>query len=230
MERAMPRLPKAKGLKPLMLTGAILAATLLQHGKAHAEDIQTMVVAGGCFWCVESDFERVEGVIEVVSGFTGGTVANPSYREVVSGGTGHVEAVEITYDADRLSYDQLLHMFLRSVDPTDAGGQFCDRGFSYTTAIFVETAEERAAAQAAIAQAERDLGQQVVTPVNDAAPFYAAEDYHQDYYRSDDIILTRFGPRRKSVAYDLYRQACGRDAQVRALWGDAAPFAGGYGG
>jgi peptide-methionine (S)-S-oxide reductase len=161
---------------------------------------------------VESDFERVEGVIEVVSGFAGGTVPDPTYRQVVSGGTGHLEVVEITYDADILPYDQLLHLFLRSVDPTDAGGQFCDRGQSYTTAIFTETPEERRIAQAAIAMAEADLGQDVVTPLRDAAPFYPAEAYHQDYYRSDDIILTRFGPRRKSVAYDLYRTACGRDA------------------
>jgi peptide-methionine (S)-S-oxide reductase len=222
----MSRLPKTNGWKPLLLTGCILAAFFLQHGKAQAQDIQTTVVAGGCFWCVEADFERVDGVLEVVSGFTGGTVANPTYREVVAGGTGHVEAVEITYDADRISYEQILHMFLRSVDPTDAGGQFCDRGFSYTTAIFVETVAEREAARAALSRAEQELGQRVVTPINDAAVFYPAEDYHQDYYRSDDIILTRFGPRRKAVAYDLYRDACGRDARVRELWGGAAPFTG----
>ena len=105
---------------------------------------------------------------------------------------------------------QLLNLFLRSIDPTDAGGQFCDRGESYTTAIFVETPEERATAQAALAEAEATIGRDVVTPIRDAAPFYRAEDYHQDYYRSEDVILTRFGPRRKSVAYDLYRTACGR--------------------
>jgi peptide-methionine (S)-S-oxide reductase len=211
--------------KPLALTAAIAVALLLQHGRAQAQDIRTAVVAGGCFWCVEADFERVAGVIEVVSGFAGGSVPNPSYRQVVAGGTGHLEVVEITYDATRLPYDRLLHLFLRSVDPTDAGGQFCDRGPSYATAIFVTTPEERRIAQAAIAEAERALGRDVVTPVRDAAPFYPAEAYHQDYYLSDEVILTRFGPRRKSVAYDLYRQACGRDARVRELWGDAAPFA-----
>jgi peptide-methionine (S)-S-oxide reductase len=213
-------------LKAVTLSVAIVAALMLQHGRAQAQDIRTTVVAGGCFWCVESDFERVEGVIEVVSGFAGGTVPDPTYRQVVSGGTGHLEVVEITYDADILPYDQLLHLFLRSVDPTDAGGQFCDRGQSYTTAIFTETPEERRIAQAAIAMAEADLGQDVVTPLRDAAPFYPAEAYHQDYYRSDDIILTRFGPRRKSVAYDLYRTACGRDARVEELWGADAPFIG----
>ena len=182
------------------------------------------MVAGGCFWCVEADFERVDGVIEVVSGFAGGSVPDPSYREVVNGGTGHLEVVEITYDADLLPYAQLLNLFLRSIDPTDAGGQFCDRGESYTTAIFVETPEERATAQAALAEAEATIGRDVVTPIRDAAPFYRAEDYHQDYYRSEDVILTRFGPRRKSVAYDLYRTACGRDARVAEIWGAEAPF------
>jgi peptide-methionine (S)-S-oxide reductase len=214
--------------KTIALIAAIAVALFLQHGRAHAQDIRTTVVAGGCFWCVEADFERVAGVVEVVSGFAGGSVPNPSYDQVVSGGTGHLEVVEITYDAAQLSYAQLLDLFLRSVDPTDAGGQFCDRGPNYATAIFVETPEERRIAEAALAEAQRSLGQTVVTPVRNAATFYPAEAYHQDYYQSDDIILTRFGPRRKSVAYGLYREACGRDARVRELWGDAAPFA--YGG
>jgi peptide-methionine (S)-S-oxide reductase len=214
--------------KTIALTAAIAVALFLQHGRAHAQDIRTTVVAGGCFWCVEADLERVAGVVEVVSGFAGGSVPNPSYDQVVSGGTGHLEVVEITYDAAQLSYAQLLDLFLRSVDPTDAGGQFCDRGPNYATAIFVETPEERRIAEAALAEAQRTLGQTVVTPVRNAATFYPAEAYHQDYYQSDDIILTRFGPRRKSVAYGLYREACGRDARVRELWGDAAPFA--YGG
>lgn len=221
----MSRTPIYDGLKPVMLGMAIALGVTLSVGKAHAEDIRTTVVAGGCFWCVESDFERVQGVIEVVSGFAGGDVPNPSYRDVVSGGTGHLEVVEITYDADVLPYAGLLRLFLRSVDPLDAGGQFCDRGFSYTTAIFVADARERDIARGAILEAEGSLGQSVVTPILDAAPFYAAEDYHQDYYRSNEIILTRFGPRRKSVAYDLYRTSCGRDQRVLDVWGSEAAFA-----
>jgi len=220
----MPRLPNRAPMKALALTAAILVALLAHGGRAHAEDIQTTVVAGGCFWCVEADFEGVPGVVEVVSGFAGGNVRNPSYEQVVRGGTGHLEVVEITYDADVLPYDRLVQLFLRSIDPLDAGGQFCDRGESYTTAIFVETQRERQIAEAAVAQASQELGQRVVTPVRDAAPFYPAEAYHQDYYRSEDVILTRFGPRRKSVAYDLYRDACGRDARVRQVWGSDAPF------
>ncbi|RFU14165.1 peptide-methionine (S)-S-oxide reductase [Rhodobacteraceae bacterium W635] len=214
-------------LKPVVLVLSIVLGLALQHGRAEAQEIRTTVVAGGCFWCVESDFERVAGVIEVVSGFSGGTVDNPTYRQVTRGGTGHLEAAEISYDADRVSYAQLLHMFLRSIDVTDAGGQFCDRGESYTTAIFVETERERAVAEAAIAEAEAELGQEVVTRVLDAGAFWPAEAYHQDYYRSDELILTRFGPRRKSVAYGLYREACGRDARVVELWGEDAPFVGG---
>lgn len=221
----MSRTPIRENLKTLILSAAILTGVVLGHGKAHAQDIRTAVVAGGCFWCVESDFEGVDGVIEVVSGFSGGSVPNPEYRQVVRGGTGHLEAVAITYDAEVLPYASLLRMFLRSIDPLDAGGQFCDRGESYTTAIFAGDAAEREIARGAILEAEGVLGESVVTPIRDAAPFYAADAYHQDYYRSDEIILTRFGPRRKSVAYELYRQACGRDQRVLDIWGQEAAFA-----
>ncbi|MEX3017177.1 peptide-methionine (S)-S-oxide reductase MsrA [Gymnodinialimonas hymeniacidonis] len=221
----MSRFPIRENLKTLLLGIAILTGAVLSHGKAQAQDIRTAVVAGGCFWCVESDFERVQGVIEVVSGFAGGSVPNPDYRDVVRGGTGHLEVVEITYDAEVLPYAGLLRLFLRSIDPLDAGGQFCDRGESYTTAIFVNDEAEREIARGAILEAEGVLGESIVTPIRDAAPFYPADDYHQDYYRSDEIILTRFGPRRKSVAYELYRNACGRDQRVLEIWGQEAAFA-----
>jgi peptide-methionine (S)-S-oxide reductase len=200
------------------------AALVLMAGAAQAETAKA-VVAGGCFWCVESDFERVEGVIEVVSGFAGGTVDNPTYEQVVDGGTGHYEAVEISYDPAVLSYEQLLTLFLRSVDVTDAGGQFCDRGDSYRTAIFVSDTAEKAIVEAAIAKAEADLGAKVVTPVLAATPFWPADAYHQDYYLQDDIILTRRGPKTKANAYKFYRESCGRDARVLELWGDQAAFA-----
>jgi peptide-methionine (S)-S-oxide reductase len=213
-------------LKPALLAGAILVGLAAQCGPAQAQSTETAIVAGGCFWCVEADFEKVQGVREVVSGFTGGTVRNPTYRQVTGGGTGHYEAVEITYDPSVISYPQILDMFLRSVDPTDAGGQFCDRGDSYRTAIFADGAEERRIAEAAVAKAEAELGRQIVTPVLEEQAFYEADDYHQDYWKSDDLIVTRFGPRSKETAYKLYREACGRDQRVRELWGSAAPFAG----
>ena len=201
-------------------TGAILWLGL-GLGAAQA-DQKTAVVAGGCFWCVEKDFESVPGVTSVVSGFAGGKTANPTYKQVTAGGTGHYEAVQITYDDSKVSYADLITLFFRSVDPTDAGGQFCDRGDSYRTAIFVSGPAERAAAKAASAEAEQQLGAPIATKILAAGPFYAAEDYHQDYYKSSAIIITRFGPRTKASAYKLYREACGRDARVQQLWGSAA--------
>ena len=213
-------------IKPLILSLAIAAGFFVQCSRTYAAPLETAIVAGGCFWCVESDFERVDGVKEVVSGFTGGDEANPAYKDVARGRTGHLEAVKITFDPDRISYDRLVALFLRSIDPTDAGGQFCDRGRQYSTAIFASNAAQTSAAQTAVAKAEADLGQKIVTPVRAAGPFYEADAYHQDYYKSKEVILTRFGPRQKAKAYKLYRQSCGRDEKVRALWGDAAPFVG----
>ena len=191
-----------------------------------AAETRTAIFAGGCFWCVEADFERVDGVLETVSGYIGGSTDNPTYKEVSGGKTGHYEAVRIAYDPERVSYDILLWAFFRSVNPTDPGGQFCDRGDSYRTAIFVEDEAQRAAAEKAKAQAETDLGKRVVTPILPAATFWEAEAEHQDYYKGDNLVLTRFGPRRQAVAYKLYREACGRDDRVRQLWGEDAPFAG----
>jgi peptide-methionine (S)-S-oxide reductase len=207
-----------------MFKHIILSLALLPAAQsASAADIQTTVLAGGCFWCIESDFEKLQGVQDVVSGYTGGTTANPTYETLK--GSGHYEAVEITYDADIVAYEQLLFAFFRSVDPTDAGGQFCDRGESYRTAVFVSNPAERAAAEAAKAAAQRDLGQRIVTSILDAATFYDAEDYHQDYYKGEKRVITRRGIKTQSEAYAFYREACGRDARVLALWGDAAPFA-----
>jgi peptide-methionine (S)-S-oxide reductase len=186
---------------------------------------ETAIVAGGCFWCVESDFESVPGVRGVVSGYTGGTTKNPTYKEVGKGGTGHYEAVEISFNPSKVSYAHLMELFFRSVDPTDAGGQFCDRGDSYRTAIFVKNASQRAEAEAAKAAAEAALGRKIVTPILDALPFYKAEAYHQDYYKGTSIVLTRRGPKVQSDAYKFYRNACGRDQKVKALWGGQAAFA-----
>ncbi|MDE4134389.1 peptide-methionine (S)-S-oxide reductase MsrA [Phaeobacter sp. QD34_3] len=212
-------------IKQVSLAILILTAGLLRGHEAHAASPQVLTVAGGCFWCVESDFESVPGVVEAVSGYAGGSTKNPTYKEVTRGGTGHYEAVQIHFDPAKVSRATLLDMFFRSVDPTDAGGQFCDRGDSYRTAVFVKGGDERSLAEQAKAKAQRELGQAVVTPILDAGPFYAAEDYHQDYYKGDSLVFTRFGPKRQAAAYKRYRQACGRDARVRQLWGDAAPFA-----
>ncbi len=208
------------------LASAVFIGLIAQLTYAQAAKLETAVLAGGCFWCVESDFESVAGVVDVVSGYTGGTTDNPTYKKISKGGTGHYEAVEISYDPDRVSYAQLLHLFLRSIDPTDAGGQFCDRGDSYRTAIFVDGADEKAAAAIAIAEAQTTLGLNIVTPILAASRFYDAEAYHQDYYKSKKIVITRRGPKSKAEAYKFYRQACGRDARIEALWGSDAPFIG----
>lgn len=207
----------------LTLLTSVFAATLFSSAQLIHAKTDTLVVAGGCFWCVEADFEKVEGVSKVTSGYTGGKTKNPTYRDVTRGGTGHYEAVEISFDPEAVTVETLLYKFLRSVDPTDAGGQFCDRGESYRTAIFA-TDEQRRAAQSAVEQAEQELGQKIVTPVLDRSTYYLAEDYHQDYYKLDTRVLTRFGYRKQSEVYQLYRDACGRDQRVRELWGDAAAF------
>jgi peptide-methionine (S)-S-oxide reductase len=194
-----------------------IAALLAVTGPAMAET-EKAIVAGGCFWCVESDFEGVPGVIEAVSGYTGGTTENPTYDNHA----GHYEAVAITFDNSVISYGELMAKFLRSVDVTDAGGQFCDRGDEYRSAVFVSNKAQKAAAEAAVAEAEAALGQKVVTPVIAASTFWIAEDYHQDYYKGSSIVLTRAGPKKQSNAYKFYRKTCGRDARVKEVWGDQA--------
>lgn len=194
-----------------------IALALGLSGAAMAKT-EKAIVAGGCFWCVESDFEGVRGVIDVVSGYTGGDSANPTYKSH----KGHYEAVEITFDNSVISYADLIAKFLRSVDVLDAGGQFCDRGEAYRTAIFVLDKGQKQAALAAVAEAEAVLGKKVVTPVKAAKTFWIAEDYHQDYYKGTGIILTRAGPKKQSNAYKFYRESCGRDARVKAVWGSEA--------
>ena len=211
-------------LKAVVLAGLIGLGLGIQYGDVKATGTNVLVVAGGCFWCVEKDFESVQGVSEVVSGFTGGTVDNPTYKQVVRGGTGHYEAVQIFYNPDVISPAQLYALFVRSIDPTDAGGQFCDRGASYRSAIFVSNPAEKSAAQAALKDAQQELGQKIVTPILDAGEFFPADAYHQDYYKQTSVILTRFGPKSKAKAYKAYREACGRDERVRQLWGTKAPF------
>ena len=203
----------------MMLRALMVVMMLLPF--ARAARAEKAVFAGGCFWCVESDFERVPGVRGVVSGYTGGASTAPTYDNH----EGHYEAVEINFDPGRISYAQLVRLFLRSVDVTDAGGQFCDRGPAYRTAIFALTAAQKAEAAAAVAEAEAQLGRKVVTPVRNAGRFWIAEDYHQDYYKGSTLVLTRAGPKTQANAYKFYRNACGRDARVKEVWGKDAAFA-----
>ncbi len=167
--------------------------------------------AGGCFWCVESDFEKVEGVIEGISGYTGGHVANPTYRQVSAGGTGHAEAVQITYDPTKISYTQLLDVFWRHVDPTDAKGSFVDRGSQYRPAIFYHDDEQKRLAEQSKAALEQSgvFNKPIVTEIVKLGTFYTAEDYHQDYYKTHP------------VRYKLYRYRSGRDQFLKKVWHSA---------
>lgn len=172
---------------------------------AAGKGLATAVFAGGCFWCIESDFEKLEGVRDVVSGYAGGSLKNPTYENH----EGHLEAVQVTYDPAAISYRALVDYHLRHIDPLDDGGQFCDRGHSYTTAIFVADAQERAAAEASVADAGKALGKNVLTPILDRTDFWLAENYHQDYYKKNPL------------RYKYYRTACGRDGRVKKVWGAA---------
>ena len=169
----------------------------------------TAIFAGGCFWCVESDFDTLPGVISTTSGYTGGHVANPSYEQVSGKHTGHAEAVEVVFDPQKISYAQLVEFFWRSIDPTTKDRQFCDAGSPYRSEIFVRGTEQRAVAEASLAALEKSkpFEAPIVTEITDAGEFYAAEDYHQDYYRKNPL------------RYSYYRYGCGRDARVKELWG-----------
>ena len=180
-----------------------LAAATVPEGFAIA------TFASGCFWCTEADFDHIDGVLATVSGYSGGHLANPSYEQVSSGRSGHIEAVRVVYDPARVSYASLARRFFRTIDPLDEGGQFCDRGYQYRSAIFVANAEERRIAEAAKAQAEQSLGEPVATLILPARNFYPAEDYHQDYYR------------RNPVRYRFYRWNCGRDRRIEQVWSRA---------
>jgi methionine-S-sulfoxide reductase len=164
--------------------------------------------AGGCFWCMEPPFDELEGVVATISGYAGGRVPNPSYEQVSTGSTGHLEVVQVTYDPTKVGYDTLLDVFWRNVDPTDGKGQFCDRGEQYTTAIFVHDEEQRRLAEASKKALSESgvLDEAVVTPIRDAVEFYEAEDYHQDYYKKNKL------------RYKLYRLGCGRDRRLRQVW------------
>lgn len=194
-------------MRPILIALAIAGTNLFAAAPALAD---TALFAGGCFWSVESNFDKVEGVTATTSGFAGGHVENPSYEQVVYEDTGHYEVVEIEYDPQVVSFDQLLTVFWHTTDPTDAGGQFCDRGEGYRTAIFALDDEQRAAAEASKAALAAETGLAIVTEIKDAAPFYAAEDYHQDFHINNP------------TRYEAYRIGCGRDIRIGELWGDQA--------
>jgi peptide-methionine (S)-S-oxide reductase len=172
----------------------------------------TAIFAGGCFWCEETAFEDVPGVVAVISGYTGGRVANPTYEQVSAGVTGHAESVQVVYDPDKISYEKLLDIFWHNVDPLQANAQFCDHGNQYRSAIFYRDPAQQKAAEASKATLEREprFKGKIVTEIVPATAFYRAEEYHQDFYKKNP------------VRYYSYRTGCGRDARLKELWGAAA--------
>jgi peptide-methionine (S)-S-oxide reductase len=195
------------------LSLAVLAIALAAAAPAAVnsapEDAAITTFAGGCFWCMEEAFEKVQGVVEVVSGYMGGSVANPTYQQVSAGRTGHAEVIQITYREDQVSYAELLDVFWRNIDPTTPNRQFCDGGNQYRAEIFFHGSEQQSQAEASLAQLRetKPFAEPIVTAVSAASEFYPAEDYHQDYYKKNP------------TRYKFYKWNCGRAQRLEELWG-----------
>lgn len=198
---------------------AVLALVALFAAPSRAET-RTAIFAGGCFWCLEADMDHVRGVTATTSGYAGGASSMPTYGDYEQGG--HREVVRVEFDDAVVSYRDLVATFLRTVDVTDPDGQFCDRGHAYSTAIHALDDKQAADAEAAIAEAQKRLADRIVTPVEGPAKFWAAEEEHQDYHMGAKKRLTLFGYVDQTAAYKRYRKGCGRDAQVKRVWGEEA--------
>ena len=179
-----------------------------QSNSTQAQEMEKAIFAAGCFWCIEKDMEKLDGVVEAVSGYTGGRTENPTYQDVSTGTTGHREAIQVTFDPSKVSYSDLLDVFWKNHDPFDNRGQFCDVGFQYTAAIYYLNDKQKKLAEESKAEAEKTLGQEILTEIEPAATFYDAEDYHQNYYEKNPI------------RYNFYRWNCGRDQRLEEIWSE----------
>ena len=197
-------------LRSFVLLFSVFLLLLAFGGQLAAQDEAKATFAGGCFWCMEPPYDELDGVISTVSGYSGGDVEDPTYQEGVRGNTGHLEVMQVTYDPSVVRYEELLDVFWVNIDPVDGGGQFCDRGEQYTTAIFYHDEEQQRLAEESrqeIAESN-DFGmRRIQTEIRALEEFYAAEEYHQDYYRKNPL------------RYKLYRRGCGRDQRLEELWG-----------
>lgn len=189
---------------------AALIGGLAAAAPASAQRTETAIFAGGCFWCVESDFDKIKGVVSTTSGYIGGRTKNPTYKQVSAGGTGHAEVVRIVFDPRQVSYDKLLAHFFRTTDPFTGGGQFCDRGDQYRNAVFYTDARQLQAVRKAKAELNKRFAGRVATTIEKATAFYPAEGYHQDHYKKNP------------TKYKFYRWNCGRDQRVKQVWGKEA--------
>jgi peptide-methionine (S)-S-oxide reductase len=205
----MRRLVPILALAALALAGAGVAAQQESSTTQPRDGQAVATFAGGCFWCMEPPYDKLDGVLATTSGYTGGSKVDPTYHEVSAGGTGHAEAVQVTYDPAKVTYEQLLDVYWHNVDPLDPGGQFCDRGEQYRTAIFVHDEEQRRLAEQSKQGLEGRFERPIVTEIVPASTFYPAEDYHQNYYEKNPI------------RYKFYRWNCGRDQRLAELWGEA---------
>lgn len=196
------------GLSYFVTTGLLSRVSVAQDADSSSKNTASAIFAGGCFWCIESDFEKLDGVISVESGYTGGSKETADYKTVTYNNTGHYEAVEVLYDPTAVSYAELVEYFWRHIDPTDDKGQFCDKGESYRSAIFYANAQEKKIVKKSLTELQKSkpFEEPIVTTITAAQPFYRAEEYHQDYYKKNPI------------RYRLYRTSCGRDARVAKLW------------
>jgi peptide-methionine (S)-S-oxide reductase len=197
-------------LAALLLTLPLTAAMAQDESRASSDELARATFAGGCFWCMEPPYDPIDGVVETISGFSGGHVPNPSYDQVVRGGTGHIEVVEVVYDPEKVDYRQLLDIYWPNVDPFDGGGQFCDRGESYRPAIFVRNERQERLARESLERIQARFDQPIEVTIEPFEAFYAAEDYHQNYYQEN------------SVRYKYYRWRCGRDDRLEEVWGEQA--------
>jgi peptide-methionine (S)-S-oxide reductase len=173
-------------------------------------ELAVATFAGGCFWCMEPPFDKMEGVVSTTSGYTGGRTNNPTYPQVKTGRTGHIESLQVKYDPRRVTYDQLISLYWHNVDPTQANGQFCDNGNQYRTVVFYHDDEQQRVAEKSKEAVAQELGKRITTEIVKASTFYPAEDYHQDYYKKNP------------TKYKFYRWKCGRDARLASVWGDKA--------
>lgn len=187
----------------------VLSATASEKSAVDDESVKTAIFAGGCFWCSESDFEKLDGVISVISGYTGGKEKDPTYIQVSAGRTSHTEGVEVRYDPEKISYSELVEFFWRTIDPTQVNGQFCDKGKQYRTAIYYQNDAEKNILEQSLAtlNESKPFEEPIVTEIAAASKFYPAEEYHQDYYK------------RNEYRYKFYRWSCGRDQRIEELWG-----------
>jgi peptide-methionine (S)-S-oxide reductase len=193
----------------IALLALAFAAALTTPAAAQTPQTASVTLAGGCFWCMEPPYDKTDGVISTTSGYSGGKTVKPTYEQVSAGSTGHLEVVKVEYDPAKVSFEKLLDVFWRNIDPLDADGQFCDKGSQYRSAIFFGNEKEKELAEMSKKQIADKLGQAVATDILPATEFYPAEDYHQDYYEKNPL------------KYKFYRYGCGRDARLETVWGAA---------